>query len=204
MILIGLTGGIASGKSTVARLLESKGALLIDADRIWHEILAEDPQVRARIVERFGIEVLGEDGSIDRGRLGKIVFNDAEARRDLEALSHPEVMKKMMSRVEEARGSNALVVLDIPLLIEALSDRGGAMGLDAIVVVGANVGDQIERLIHDRSMESEEAERRIAAQAPQGRKMAAADYIVDNRGSLEDLEKNVDALWNDLQSRFGR
>lgn len=198
MILVGLTGGIGSGKSTVARLLAGKGAVVIDADVIGHEVQAPGGPAYQPIVDRFGPGILGPDGSINRKKLGEIVFRDPEALKDLNAVTHPEIYAAIVARLDELRETDLLVVLDAPLLVETLTDRGRSLGMNALVVVAAGVRDQIDRLAQDRGMAAEDARARIKAQAPQSAKMAAADYIVDNRGSLEGLEKSVDALYDDL------
>jgi dephospho-CoA kinase len=201
VIVVGLTGGIASGKSTVAQLLEAKGAVVIDADRISREILAMGRPAYEKVVERFGSLILAGDGSIDRTRLGEIVFADAEARQDLEALTHPEILEEVRQRIAEAE-QDRVVILDAPLIVEAIGRRGRVLDLDALVVVAAAVEDQLERLAKGRDMPPEDARARMAAQAPVEHKLAAADYVIDNRGTLADLRKSVDLLWKDLQARY--
>jgi dephospho-CoA kinase len=202
VILIGLTGGIASGKSTVARLLVSKGAILIDADEIAREVVEPGEPAYQDIVERFDKGVVAADGSIDRKALGDIVFGDADARRDLEAITHPRIYEQISRRLEDARGEDRVVVLDAALLVETAGNRGRDLGLDALVVVAAAVEDQIDRMARDRGMQEEHARARMAAQAAQEKKLALADYIIDNRGTMENLERNVDVLWDDLNKRF--
>lgn len=141
-------------------------------------------------------------GTLDRPRLAEIVFNDPDARRDLEAITHPAIYEEILRQVEGARGHDGLVVLDAALLVETLPDRGKALGLDALVVVAAHVEDQIERMARDRDMTSDQARARMGAQAPQERKMAMADYVIDNRGDVEGLKASVDVLWDDLISSF--
>jgi dephospho-CoA kinase len=201
VIVVGLTGGIASGKSTVAQLLEAKGAVVIDADRISREILAMGRPAYEKVVERFGSLILAGDGSIDRTRLGEFVFADAEARQDLEALTHPEILQEVRHRIANAE-QDRVVVLDAPLIVEAIGRRGRVLDLDALVVVAAAVEDQLERLAKGRDMPPEDARARMSAQAPVERKLAAADYVIDNRGTLADLRKSVDLLWKDLQARY--
>ena len=204
MILIGLTGGIASGKSTVSKLLSSKGALVIDADQIAREVVEPGTPAHNEIVERFGNEVTSDDGSIDRSALGEIAFANADARRDLEAITHPRIYEEIIRRLDEAGSSDGVVVLDAALLVETAGDRGRNLALDALVVVAAKVEDQIERMAKDRGMAEEQARARMSAQAAQEKKLAMADYILDNRASLKMLERNVDALWDDLITRFGK
>lgn len=203
MILIGLTGGLASGKSTVAEMLRARGAVVIDADVIGHEVLAPGRSAHAAVGERFGDGVMAPDGAIDRAKLGKIVFADSEARADLEAITHPEIMAEIARRIEKERGTGRVVVLDAPLLVETLPDRGKSLGLDALVVVSLGVEDQVMRAT-ERGMGESDARVRVAAQAPVERKLAAADYVIDNRGSQEELAASVELLWEDLAARFGR
>lgn len=202
MILIGLTGGIGSGKSTVARLLEAKGAEIIDADILGHEVQAPGGPAYEALVERFGRGIVGADGSVDRAKLGRIIFEDPTARADLNAIVHPEIYKRITARIDGLRDTDRVVVLDAALLVETLPERGSSIGMDALVVVAANREDQIERVVQMRGMSSEDAEARISAQAPQGIKLAAADYVVDNRGSMEELEKSVEALWEDVHAKL--
>lgn len=203
MILIGLTGGIGSGKSTVARLLGEMGAEIIDADLLGHEGQVPGGPAYEPIVRRFGPKILKPDGTIDRARLAEIVFSDPQALKDLNAITHPAIYRTILSRLEELRSTHRLVVLDAPLLVETLQDRGRSLGMDALVVVAAGIEDQIERVARDRGMTAEDARARIKSQAPQSVKLAAADYIVDNRGTVEDLQKSVDVLFDDLTARFG-
>jgi dephospho-CoA kinase len=203
LILIGLTGGIASGKSTVAALLEAKGGAIIDADKIAREILAPGTPAHRKVVERFGQEVLLPSGDIDRAKLGHIVFSDPGARADLESITHPEIYAEISRRLDDHRESDRVVVLDAALLVETMGDRGRALGLDALVVVAASVEDQVSRMMEQRRMPQDDARARMAAQSRQERKMALADYVIDNRGTRETLEQNVDLFWTDLNERFG-
>ena len=199
MILVGLSGGIGSGKSTVARLLEAKGAVVIDADRVGHEVLAPGGPAEASVVERFGGGILGPEGAIDRSRLRSVVFADAGARRDLEAIVHPLIFEEIARRLGAAHPAGALVVIDAPLLVE--TGARAALGLQALIVVSAEQADQIERVVARGGMTAAQASAVIAAQAPAERKLAAADYVVDNRGTLADLEESVDTLWSDLMGK---
>ena len=196
MILIGLSGGIGSGKSTVARLLEARGAVVVDADRIAHEVLAPGGAGVEAVAERFGPGVLGPDGGVDRARLRGVVFADATARADLEAITHPLIYAEVAARIGAGHGPGTVVVIDAPLLVEtAARDR---VGLQALVVVNASESQQIERAVARGGMTAAEAAAVIAAQAPTERKLAAADYVIDNRGTLEDLEAGVATLWDEL------
>jgi len=201
VILIGLSGGIGSGKSTVAGLLEARGAVILDADRIAHEILSPGGAGVAAVAERFGPRVVGSDGGIDRPKLRSVVFADPAARRDLEAITHPLIYAEMATRLGGSFAPNTVVVVDAPLLVET----GGRdrVGMQALVVVAAEQSQQIERVVARGGMTAEEAAAVIAAQAPAERKLAAADYVLDNRGSPADLETGVETLWAELLERFG-
>jgi dephospho-CoA kinase len=207
-VFVGLTGGIASGKSTVARLLEAKGAIVVDADRVARELLDPGTPVHRAVVERFGPGVLAPGGAVDRQALAAVVFASPEARRDLEAIVHPAVFRAAAEQVDAAMEAEAadgrlrVVVLDAPLIVEALPDRGRSIGMQALIVVAARIEDQIERSL-GLGRSEEDVRARIAAQAPVERKLAAADYVVDNRGTLEDLAASVDVLWDDLVARLG-
>lgn len=203
MILIGLSGGLASGKSMVAKLLARRGAAVLDADEIAHQVIEPGRPANQRIVERFGSDIRREDGSIDRSALAAIVFSDAAARRDLEAITHPDIYAEIGRRLEVLRERDVLAVLDAALLVETLPDRGRSLGMRALVVVAAHPAEQVERAVRDRGMSHEAAQARLEAQAAQARKLAAADYILDNRGTPEDLELAVGVLWDDLEVRFG-
>jgi dephospho-CoA kinase len=201
VILIGLSGGIGSGKSTVAGLLEAPGAVVVDADRIAHQILAPGGAGVAAVAERFGRGVIGSDGGVDRPRLRSVVFADPAARRDLEAITHPLIYAEMANRLGGPVAPDTVVVVDAPLLVET----GGRerFGMQALVVVAAEEPQQIQRVVARGGMSAEEAATVIAAQAPAERKLAAADYVLDNRGSPEALEAAVDTLWAELLERFG-
>jgi dephospho-CoA kinase len=202
VVLIGLSGGFASGKSTVAGMLEARGAVVIDADRIAHEVISARGPAYPAVVDRFGPGILAPDGDIDRGKLARTVFNDPDARRDLEALTHPEIFAEIARRLAAERERAGVVVLDAALLVETGAHRG-LLPMAALVVVAAEPEDQIERAARRRGLTRQEARARIASQAPIEAKLAAADYVIDNRGDLAELERNVDALWEDLLARFG-
>jgi dephospho-CoA kinase len=199
VLLVGLTGGIGAGKSTVARMLEDRGAVVFDADVLARDAVAPGTSGFAEVVRRFGDRVVGPDGTVDRRALASIVFVDDDARRDLEAIVHPEVRRRFADAVQTYRESDAIVVFSVPLLVET-----GAQDLvDVVVVVSAPVETQIERLVGDRRMSEDQVRARIAAQAPLEDKAAVADVIVDNDGTLEDLRGQVDRLWADLRERAG-
>jgi dephospho-CoA kinase len=197
VLLVGLTGGIGSGKSTVAHLLEERGAVVFDADALAREAVAPGTPGHDAVVERFGADVLGPGGELDREALASIVFADPAARRDLEAIVHPEVRRLFAEGCEVHRDGDRVVVFSAPLLVET----GMHTAFDVLVVVSTTVATQIERLLRDRAMSEEQVRARIAAQAPLEDKVAAADVVVDNEGSPADLEVQVDRLWNDLRAR---
>jgi dephospho-CoA kinase len=197
MLLVGLTGGIGSGKSIVARMLEERGAVVVDADVLAREAVAPGTSGHEAVVERFGANVLAPGGELDREALAAIVFADPAARRDLEAIVHPEVRRLFADGCEAYRDRDAVVVFSAPLLVET----GMHTAFDVLVLVAAPVETQIERLLRDRGMSEEQARARIAAQAPLDEKAAAADVIVHNDGTLESLEQHVERVWSDLRDR---
>ncbi|PWU55698.1 dephospho-CoA kinase [Micromonospora sp. S4605] len=192
MLRVGLTGGIGSGKSAVAARLAERGAVVIDSDRIAREVVAPGTEGLAEIVAAFSERVLDADGALDRAALGAVVFADEAARRRLEAITHPRVRART-AELAAAAGPDAIVVNDVPLLVEV----GLAPTYHLVVVVETDVALRLERLARDRGMERAEAERRIAAQADDARRRAAADVLLSNDGSLADLHAAVDALWYD-------
>jgi len=199
---IGLTGGIGSGKSTVARLLETLGACVIDADAIVHELEGPGRPLAAEIAASFGPRVLRPDGAVDRERLGALVFRDAEARLRLNQLVHPRVGGEIARRAQAARNAAVpVLVLDIPLLLElrgqAASARA-ALGLDAVVVVWVPRETQIARLMGRDGFSQEEALRRVSSQMPLDEKRQLADHVIDNSGTRSDTERQVRVLWAKL------
>jgi dephospho-CoA kinase len=199
---IGLTGGIGSGKSTVARLLADLGARVIDADRIVHELQAPGTPLLAEIVRAFGPGILRPDGSLDRPALGAIVFQDPEARTRLNQIVHPRVGEEMARREREAREAGApLVVLDVPLLLEGRKAGTGTaarLGFDAIVVVWVPEALQIERTMARDGCSREEALRRIHAQMPLDEKRTLADHVIDNAGTPDETARQVRELYAKL------
>lgn len=192
-VAIALTGGIASGKSTVATLLAARGAVLVDADLVAREVVEPGTEGLAEIVARFGGQVLAEDGSLDRAALGQIVFADPAARADLEAITHPRIRHRSAELVAGAPAA-AVVIQVIPLLLET----GQTGRFQEVIVVDATVEEQIRRL-RDREGISEEAARsRLAAQVDRGQRLAAATRIIDNTDGAEDLGAQVDRLWEQL------
>jgi dephospho-CoA kinase len=197
VLLVGLTGGIGSGKSTVARLLEKRGAVVFDADLLAREAVEPGTPGHAAVIERFGADVLAPGGELDREALASIVFADPSARRDLEQIVHPEVRRLFAEGSEAYRDSDRVVVFSAPLLVET----GMHTAFEILVVVSATVATQIERLMRQRGMSESSIRARIEAQAPLEDKAAVADFLVDNEGTLDELESQVDRLWNDLSAR---
>ena len=197
MLLVGLTGGIGTGKSTVARMLEKRGAVVFDADVLARQAVAPGTPGFDQVIERFGPNVLAPGGGLDREALASIVFSDPAARRDLEGIVHPEVRRMFAEGCEEYRDSDRVVVLSAPLLVET----GMHTAFDLLIVVSAPVATQIERLMRDRGMPERDVQARIDAQLPLEAKEEVADVIVHNEGTLEDLETQVDRVWWDLNAR---
>lgn len=192
-LVIGLTGGIGSGKSSVSRALARHGAVVIDADVLAREVVAPGTPGLAAVVGVFGSEILAPDGSLDRKALGARVFNDPQARARLEAIVHP-LVRARAHELEAATAPDAVIVHDVPLLVET----GQHERFDSVVVVDAPESAQRQRLVELRGMTPEEADRRIAAQATREARRAAADHIVVNDGSLDELEAQVAELWERL------
>jgi dephospho-CoA kinase len=197
VLLVGLTGGIGSGKSTVARMLERHGAVVFDADVLAREAVEPGTPGHDAVVERFGPNVLLPGGALDREALGSIVFADPAARRDLDAIVHPEVRRLFAEGCERYRGTDAVVVFGAPLLVET----GMHTAFDVLIVVAAPVEQQVERLLRDRAMPEAAIRARIDAQLPLADKIEVADVVVDNDGSIDDLQAQVDAVWADLRER---
>ncbi len=197
MLLVGLTGGIGSGKSTVARMLEEHGAVVFDADVFARQAVAPGTPGHEAVVERFGSDVLVPGGDIDREALASIVFADPAARRDLETIVHPEVRRMFAEATEEFRGTDRVVVFSAPLLVET----GMHTAFEVLVVVSTPAEVQVERLLRDRGMAEEQVRARIDAQAPLEAKAEVADVLVDNEGTLEELERQVDRVWSDLSAQ---
>ena len=197
MLKVGLTGGIGSGKSEVTRRLAALGAYVVDADVLAREVVAAGTPGLAAVAAELGPEVLRPDGSLDRERLGAVVFTDPAARERLNAIVHPLVGAATVEQFAVAP-PDAIVVHDVPLLVEV----GLAAAYDAVVVVAAAPEVQLERLVAHRGMSAEDARARIAAQAPLADKLAVADFVIANDGSLDDLDRQVQAVWLALQDRL--
>ncbi|MDI3423329.1 dephospho-CoA kinase [Streptomyces luteolus] len=196
MLKVGLTGGIGAGKSEVSRLLASYGAVLIDADRIAREVVERGtPGLRA-VVEAFGPEVLAADGSLDRPRLGAVVFADPDRLAVLNGIVHPLVGARS-AELEAAADADSVVVHDVPLLTE----NGLAPLYDLVVVVDASPETQLDRLVRLRGMTEEDARARMAAQSTREKRLETADIVIDNDGPIEALEPQVRTVWEDLARR---
>lgn len=199
MLKVGLTGGIGAGKSEVSRLLVEHGAVLIDADSIAREVVAPGTAGLAAVVEAFGEDVLAPDGSLDRPKLGSIVFADPQKLAVLNAIVHPLVGTRSRA-LEDAAPEDAVVVHDVPLLAE----NGLASLYDLVIVVDARPETQLDRLVRLRGMTEEDARARMAAQAPRDKRLAIADVVIDNDVPLEELERRVRDVWADLVRRARR
>jgi len=199
VLRVGVTGGIGAGKSTVARRLAARGAVLIDADALAREVLAPGTTGLAEVREAFGNGVLGPDGGLDRAALGALVFADGDARARLNGITHPRIAALTAERVAAAP-DDAVVVHDVPLLVEnAMGDR-----YHLVVVVEASVDIRLERLVGRRGMSAQAARARIAAQADDGQRRAAADVVLRNDGDVESVRGATDGLWDGRVTGFER
>jgi len=192
---VGLTGGVASGKSTVSAILAELGAVVIDADLLAREVVAPGTEGLAAVVEEFGPDVLGPDGGLDRPRLGALVFADPERRRALESIIHPRVRARA-AQIEAAAPAGAVIVHDIPLLAET----GQAASFEAVVVVDVPVEVQVDRMVRVRGMSEADARARIAAQADRDARLAVATYVVENTGDLDELRARVEEVYRTIES----
>lgn len=193
---VGLTGGVASGKSTVSAILAELGAVVIDADLLAREVVARGTAGLAAVVAEFGDGLLTAEGDLDRPAMGRLVFADDTARKRLESIVHPLVFERIVA-LEEAAGEHDVVVHDIPLLVE--SGRAGTF--DAVLVVDAPRELQVERMVRDRGWTEDEAVSRMAAQATREQRLAVATHVIDNTGSLEELRAEVEKVYADLLER---
>lgn len=187
---VGLTGGVASGKSAVSAILRELGAVVIDADQLAREVVARGTTGLAEVVAEFGEEVLTADGDLDRPAVARIVFSDDAARRRLEQIIHPRVFEEV-ARLEAEAPAGAVVVHDIPLLAES----GRADSFGAVLVVDVDPETQVERAVRDRGWTEEETRARIASQASREQRLAVATHVIDNSGSLEDLRRRVEEVY---------
>ena len=206
MLRAGLTGGIGSGKSEVSKRLAAHGAVIIDADVAARAVVAPGTPGLARVAETFGDGVLGPDGALDRERLGAIVFRDPALRATLNAIVHPLVghwMRAADQAAVDAADGDVIVVHDVPLLAEALlANTGRAADFDLVIVVDVPPEVQLERLVSQRGMTPDQARARMAAQARREQRLAMADLVIDNSGSLTDLDRRVADVWTDLTRRL--
>ena len=195
MILIGLTGGIGCGKSEVSRLLEKRGAVIVDADLIVRELQQPGGEIFLRMVEMFGNKVVATDGSLNRAAVANEVFKDADLLKKLNSLIHPVVRRVMNERVESHRATDKIVILDIPLLVENPRE-----GLDGVLVVDLDPQIAIERIVSQRNMSIDDAKARVSAQSTREQRLAIADHVVDNSGDRDALAIQVDVAWSWITS----
>jgi dephospho-CoA kinase len=194
-MVLGITGSIASGKSTVSGMFQARGALLVSADQLAREAVLPGSAVLARLVERFGGDILLANGELNRTRLGALVFADPVARRDLEAIMHPAIAALAETRLRRLRRADeTLIVYEAPLLFEA----GAEDRVDRVLVVRIDPGVQLQRLMRRDGLDEAAARLRIAAQMPQAEKLARADFVIDNSAGREFTEQQVAALWSEL------
>ena len=194
MFFVGLTGGIASGKSTVAAMLGKFDNQIIDADEIAREVVMPGTVGLSKVVAEFGPQILEEDGSLSRAKLAKLVFEDPEKRLALEGILHPLIRTRTLERISQSKSD--IVIYIVPLLVEAKVDYP----FDLVVTIEAGSENQIQRLVENRGMGTEDATARIAAQATEPERVAKADVRIDGALSLTDLETTVSKLWNQIQS----
>lgn len=191
MIVVGLTGGIGSGKSTVSALLAAKGAVVVDADAVTRELQEPGTPVVAAMVDRFGPGIVDDAGKLDRAAVADIVFNDAEALADLNAIVHPAVGAEIAHRMAELADTDAVVVLDVPLLVESAN----AYPLDGMLVVDVHPEVAVQRLVDQRGMREADVRARMARQASRDERLTRADRVIHNDDSLDELRAQVDATW---------
>jgi dephospho-CoA kinase len=197
VLLIGLTGGIGSGKSTVSAGLAERGAVLVDADAIVRELQEPGTEVFAEMVERFGPGIVAADGTLDRAAVAELVFTDPEALADLGKIVHPRVGEEIARRLVELAGTDEVVILDVPLLVES-----GRDDMAGTIVVDLDPEVAVQRLVEHRGFSEEDARNRIARQVSREERLDKADFVVDNHGSLEDLGPQIDAAWAWIASQL--
>jgi len=199
MRLVGLTGGIGSGKSTVSAMLADRGAVVVDADRIARELQEPGSPVLAQMAERFGDHVITDDGSLDRAAVAAIVFGTddvaKQALADLNAIVHPALQREIRARIEAERDTDHVVILDFPLLAENPRDD-----LDATIVIDVDPEIAVARLVEFRSMDADDARRRIANQASREQRLAIATHVIDNSGDLDGLAIQVESVWSAISA----
>lgn len=204
-MLVALTGGIASGKSTVARRLSELGAVVVDADQVARDVVEPGTPALERIAEHFGAGVIATDGSLDRAALGAIIFGDESARHELNAITHPAVGERSRELFAAAREAdpNGVVVYDVPLLVNEKGE-GRISEFERVIVVSADEQTRVRRLVEYRGLDETDARRRIASQAPESARLAIAHDVIDANGTLEETIAQVDALWPTLRAVGGR
>ena len=197
MLLVGLTGGIGVGKSTVSALLAELGAVIIDADQIARDLQRTGSPVVTKMAERFGAQILRDDGSLDRAAVAAIVFGEGDAARqalaDLNAITHPAIQREISAQIDAQQGTDHLVVLDFPLLGENPRDD-----VRATIVVDVPTELAVQRLVESRGMDETDARNRIASQMSRDDRLARATHVVDNSGDLDHLRTQVESLWSQL------
>jgi dephospho-CoA kinase len=198
VLLVGLTGGIGSGKSSVSALLARRGAVIVDADRIVHEIEAPGGAAYQPLIDRFGPGIVAPDGTLDRAGLAAVAFHDEQSLADLNAITHPLVRAEMARQVMAQAETGNVVVLDIPLLAEGTKE---AMGLAGVLVVDTPVETAIQRLIEHRQFSEADARARVAKQASREERQKLADVLIDNTGSPAQLEAEVERAWAWIQAK---
>ncbi|MDQ3982757.1 MAG: dephospho-CoA kinase [Actinomycetota bacterium] len=195
MYVVGLTGGIGSGKSTVSAMLAARGAQIIDADVLAREVVEPGTAGFGEVVDAFGQDVVGPDGALDRSKLGSIVFADADKRKKLESIIWPRVGAAVADRLRALSDTDCIVILDVPLMAEATD--GSRRFAQRIIVVDASPESQIRHL-EAKGVSREDAQARMAAQAARDERLKIADFVLRNDGTIEELEKQVDAVWTEL------
>lgn len=199
MLLVGLTGGLGAGKSTVARMLTDRGAVLVDADELAHRALEPGSPVFRQVSELFGDEVMTPSGELDRAAIAATVFSDPERRRALESIVHPEVFRMLAEIVQARRGTDDIIVFDAPLIVET----GFHDACDVVVVITAPQEERVARVV-GRGMSPDQARARIRAQIGDEQRAAVADVVIPNDGDMDALKERIDDLWERLRARGGR
>ena len=193
MLLVGLTGGIGAGKSTVSAMLAERGAAIVDADRIARDLQSPGSPVLAAMADRFGADIVNDDGTLDRGAVAAIVFNDEQALKDLNGIVHPAMQAEIQRQIDEHRDTDRVVVLDFPLLGE-----NPRKGLAATIVVDIPVEVAVQRLVEQRGMAEDDARARINSQVSREERLETATHVLDNSGDRDALARQVDELWAQL------
>lgn len=198
MLVVGLTGGIGAGKSTVSAELAARGAAVVDADRIAADVRSPGGAAYQPLIDRFGDGIVAADGSIDRKKLADIAFADEASLADLNAITHPAIGAELAARMAAHADTGDLVILDVPLLVE-----NGRVTVEKVIVVDCPVDEAVRRLVAHRGFDEQDARRRVAAQVTREERLAKADFVIDNSGGIGDLEPQVDRCWDWLQSLAG-